>query len=45
MRFRLSNRLGLIGLLDEVLTYAPLVSVDYKVIGTSHTVLFLVLLG
>ena len=39
-RFRLSNRLDLIGLLDEVLTYAPLVNADYKVIGTSDNVVF-----
>ena len=37
--FGLFNGHGPIGLLVGVLTYAPLIGADYKVIGASHIVL------
>ena len=33
----LFSRSGLIGLLIGVLTYAPLINTDYKVIGANHS--------
>ena len=43
--FGCSNRSHLIELLYGISTYAFLVGADYKVIGTGHIVLLLVLLG
>ena len=42
--FGFSNRPHLIGFLHGILTYALLASADYKVIGTGHIVMLLVLL-
>ena len=45
MWFGLSSGPCLTRLLDKVLTYAPLVGADYKVIDIDHIALVLVLLG